>query len=465
MRFKSEKIDVPDNDPFENDVLSRKIHVENLSTLLTNISSPISLSINARWGQGKTTFIEMLDVSLRVRGEQTVHFSAWHSDFSSDPLVVFLGEMNEKLKILTEGDRDKGEAWETAKKAGVHLLKKGLPSLIKVGTAGIVDIDDLAEQEATNLLSSLTKDLIENYEQEKKSIEQFKKSVAKTLTNENDETSKLFVIIDELDRCRPTYAIELLERIKHLFDIPGLVFILAVDREQLAHSIKAVYGSNFESNGYLKRFIDIEYSLPEAELDDFINAQFESYGFDVFFKDRLEFREFQYDSGYLKDAIAMVFKYATYTLREVEQFFAKLNLVVKATPRNVYIYPSLLVFLLFLKDKYPPIYSNYIRDGQTPSEAISLLRGLAPKNIRLDSFEFRLMEGYLIAAKRSRHEQLLIAELDEHKLTLKDNDAPQDERAYAEAVLNVQVELTRMRGIALPDLVERIEMLKNFNFE
>ena len=181
MRFKSNKILVPETDPYENDALSRKAHVENLATLLENISSPISLAINARWGQGKTTFLEMLDASFRLSGEQTVFFSAWHCDFSSDPLLAFIGEMNKKLEELTDGDKTKGQAWKTAKKAGVHLLKKGIPSLVKVGTAGVIDLGGMAEKEASSLVSSLTKDLIDNYEQEKKSIEQFKVSITETL--------------------------------------------------------------------------------------------------------------------------------------------------------------------------------------------------------------------------------------------------------------------------------------------
>ena len=64
----------------------------------------------------------------------------------------------------------------------------------------------------------------------------------------------LFILIDELDRCRPNYAIELLENIKHIFDIPGIVFIVATDSKQLSHSINAVYGSKFASEKYLKRF-------------------------------------------------------------------------------------------------------------------------------------------------------------------------------------------------------------------
>lgn len=64
--------------------------------------------------------------------------------------------------------------------------------------------------------------------------------------------------IDELDRCRPTFAIELLERIKHLFDIQNIVFVLSIDKEQLEASTAAAYGSAINAPEYLRRFIDLE---------------------------------------------------------------------------------------------------------------------------------------------------------------------------------------------------------------
>jgi hypothetical protein len=72
MQFKSNTIEVSKESPYKYDCLSRKEHVDNLSSLLQNISSPIVLSINASWGQGKTTFIRMLNIELINQGHQTV---------------------------------------------------------------------------------------------------------------------------------------------------------------------------------------------------------------------------------------------------------------------------------------------------------------------------------------------------------------------------------------------------------
>ena len=80
----------------------------------------------------------------------------------------------------------------------------------------------------------------------------------------------LFIFIDELDRCRPTYAIEMLETIKHIFDLKGVVFVVATDREQLQHSIRAIYGDGFDSQRYLERFFHRSVTLHRPSTHDFI---------------------------------------------------------------------------------------------------------------------------------------------------------------------------------------------------
>lgn len=75
----------------------------------------------------------------------------------------------------------------------------------------------------------------------------------------------IFILVDELDRCRPDYAIELLEGIKHLFGVKGIYFVVATNIDQLSESVKAVYGTGFDGARYLKRFFDLEYTLPEPD--------------------------------------------------------------------------------------------------------------------------------------------------------------------------------------------------------
>ena len=166
-------------------------------------------------------------------------------------------------------------------KNGSRFLKQVAPALIKglfrtyagvdADSFNLDDFDDFAEKAMEASLS--------DHNKKSEDLDEFKKTIGKWLetsinSNGADKPKKpMFVFIDELDRCRPTYAIELLETVKHLFDIPGLVFVVATNTDQLQHSVKAVYGSGFEAQRYLYRFFNRRFTLKKPDLDLFIYSQ------------------------------------------------------------------------------------------------------------------------------------------------------------------------------------------------
>jgi len=465
MEFKARKVFIDPANPYEHDCLSRSGDVENLSLLLRNMTSPIVMSVNAPWGHGKTTFLEMLCADLKLNNCKSVFFSAWETDFANDPLLAFLGEISQEINALISGDKEKNQAWDSAKKAGTHILKKGIPAIIKLGTAGIIDAEKILEDEAARLSESLSKDLIDEYSKNKGAIFEFKENLRKVLTNKNGESENLYIFVDELDRCRPTYAIELLERIKHLLDIEGLVFILAMDKEQLSHSVKAIYGNEFESKGYLKRFIDIEYALPNSELDAFIDKLYQTFAFDHFFEKRKKYRAFQYDYDRLKNVFKLIAKAKRYSLREIEQLIARINLVIHSTNEKTYIYPALLTFLITAKDSSPELYRDFINPSATPEKAIDYLYTIVPEQERLESFECALIEGFLLAAKNDHYKANLGACLDRHKRNLENEECESKLRNYSDWVICIAEKPVEIgHSVALDSLVSRIELSDKFRF-
>jgi len=465
MEFKARKVHIDHNKPYENDCLSRSGDVENVSLLLRNMTSPIVLSINAPWGHGKTTFLEMLHSDLKLNNCKSVFFSAWETDFASDPLLAFLGEINQEINNLVTGNKEKSHAWENAKKAGTHILKKGIPALVKLGTAGIIDAEKILEDETSKLSESLSKDLIDEYSKNKDAISEFKDSLKKILVSENGASDNLYIFVDELDRCRPTYAIELLERIKHLLDVDGLIFILAMDKEQLSHSVKAIYGDNFESKGYLKRFIDVEYSLPSSELDAFIDKLYRTFGFDQFFERRKKYRAFKYDYDHLKNVFKLIAKAKRYSLREIEQLIARINLVIHSTNEDTYIYPALLAFLIATKDSSQELYLDFINPSSTPEKIIEYLYSIVPEQERLGSFECALIEGFLLAAKSDHYEVSLGDSLERHKRNLKNEECEEKLYNYSDKVVHIaQNPVEAGSSVALGSLVSRIELSEKFKF-
>ena len=116
-----------------------------------------------------------------------------------------------------------------------------------------------------------TKDPISEYEETRVALEDFRSSIGEVATAVSCRTNgkPLVVAIDELDRCRPTYAIELIETAKHIFLVENVVFILAVNSTALAHSVKSLYGAEFDAERYFRRFFDLQFRLPVQDRDSF----------------------------------------------------------------------------------------------------------------------------------------------------------------------------------------------------
>jgi hypothetical protein len=198
-----------------------------------------------------------------------------------------IGELGAGIESLRLGNKE-GEltrkVLEKTKKAGAALLKAALPTAIKIATSGLLDISALKEDLA-KLGEDIAKEQIEKYEAGKKTIRKFREDLGKLVEavagqREPDQRKPVVFVIDELDRCRPSYAVGLLEKVKHLFSVDGLVFVLGIDRHQLAQSVRSLYGSGMDADGYLRRFIDLDYRLPEPDHKKFAEAQFARFGLD-----------------------------------------------------------------------------------------------------------------------------------------------------------------------------------------
>lgn len=242
------------------DKLNRGPIIQNLTEVIEQLELErgVVVGIDASWGKGKTTFINLWEKYLNENKSDiysVIKFNAWDRDDSGNPLLSLIIELEELLI---------GETKEEIYGFVKELAKGFIPNLVERFTCGGIKSDDL--NILINAHETLKYDLIEH---EKTRIElknKLKDSIAKL-----SQEKKIIFFIDELDRCRPLYAIELLETIKHLFNVKNCIFILAWDKVQLSESIKTVYGAGMDSNGYLRRFIDLDYQLPEPSRKDYIN--------------------------------------------------------------------------------------------------------------------------------------------------------------------------------------------------
>lgn len=270
--------------PWSKDQMNRKGVAKFLTKYLDDAEKIKVLNINSAWGSGKTFFLQ--NWMAQEKSERVcVYFNAWETDFTGDAFVSLVAAIKEQLTTLIPLAEEKGAIRNFTKMASKTLLA-ATPALakgvIKKATGLEIDIiQELIDRDGlADAAEKAVEKLIDSNRETLDSISNFKATFHKLIIlasnsiPEHAAPKPTYIFIDELDRCRPTFAIELLERIKHLFDVDDCKFIIATDTPQLSHAIRAVYGSGFGSEKYLKRFFDAEFTLDNSDTDAWVKANF-----------------------------------------------------------------------------------------------------------------------------------------------------------------------------------------------
>lgn len=259
--------------------LNRQEYGEFLANYITGEHEGFVLNLNGSWGTGKTHFLKRLYTHLLTKmGHPTIYIDAWESDFIGNPLAVISSELIDQLSSFSELS---GDDLENVKEKIGKVLKASAigasaflsKQLLGDAAAGLEFTKSLLEQSPEKLMDQVKDESIQQIASVKKARKHLT-SLAKTLRTNSNHSIKLpiIVLVDELDRCRPNYAIEILEVIKHFFDTPNFCFVVASDTEQLCHSIKAVYGNEFESETYLKRFFNRKIKLETPDIASYVQS-------------------------------------------------------------------------------------------------------------------------------------------------------------------------------------------------
>ncbi|AMS27662.1 NTPase [Bacteroidetes bacterium UKL13-3] len=353
MTYKHTEIDIISESPFQNCKLGRQNYANILTSIVESFPEGFVLAINNKWGTGKTTFVKMWEQTLKNSGYKTIYFNAWENDFEDNPLTAFVAE----LQVIDKKGDDK---FNTVVKNAALIAKNVAPGLLKAIVNKYIDSETLTEAISNTSKSVLEifEEDVKEYSKRKESISKFKKSLSEFVANESNEKQLIF-IIDELDRCRPNYAVLLLEQIKHFFSVPNIVFILSIDKEQLGNAIRGVYGSEkIDANEYLRRFIDIEYSIPEPEKGKFFDYLYNYFEFDNFFRapQRNSYHGLQYDMDDFKETSKALI--SSLTLRQQEKVLSHTRMALRAFDYNSYLLPPIFIFLSYIKSIRPDFYTT-----------------------------------------------------------------------------------------------------------
>ncbi len=367
LNLKLPEAEVSSCDPWGDDVLGRAEVAGRLTNIIRDQSAPFTISIHGYWGTGKTFMLKRWQQDLENQDFQAIYFNAWEDDFCDDPLLAIIGQLAEhfqegKFKVFVD---KVGEA-------GVTLLKNNLSGVLNRFTGLTLDTSDSGTPK---------RDLLQEYLDERRTKDKLKEHLSELSSSVRHDTNHpLVFIIDELDRCRPTFAIELLERVKHIFDVPDLVFVFGINRDELCKSLASVYG-DIDVDVYLRRFFDMEFTLPAVDSAEFGRYLMRRFGMGKFFEEftqtanhSVHINEYGGIEGTLPDLWSRV----GLSLRDIDYCVRLIALVGKNLSPRHSLYPLLLGLLIALKLKDQALYRRFTKGECLASGVIDYFENFFP---------------------------------------------------------------------------------------
>lgn len=263
-------LDPDPSNPFAGDLFGRRDLANRLTEHLKRLQEGAVIAIDAPWGEGKSWFGRNWYADLQALGYRAAYIDAFQRDYVEDPFVMINGE----LRALLQQDAEESSRRLFAR-AGVRVAKALVPAATKMllnvvghhllGTQNLSDtateVLETVQEKAANAAERQVETLLSQYEEEKQGVDEFRSALRKFAASAPNKPVVIF--LDELDRCRPDFALRTIERIKHFFDVPGLVFVLLTNRVQLEACLRGLYGEQLDAHTYLQKFIQFSLVLPK----------------------------------------------------------------------------------------------------------------------------------------------------------------------------------------------------------
>lgn len=312
-----------------NNILERNPYIHNFILMLLNIEKGGVIAIDGEWGSGKTYFVhqvkwlfdsanENIDSDIKTVLNSTspkldniighkykvFYYDAWKNDKSNNPFFTLLRSM-----ILTFGGID----YFKKEMGFINSLLKGASHIVK----GVTPIDVESIFKGTKTLCGINDadqfSELEFIEQMDVQVNSFLDYICK------GQYEKLVIFIDELDRCKPSFAVELLEIIKHYFNHDKVIFVLSTNLSEFQHCIKQYYGEGFNGWKYLDRFIDLRLTLPIISAENYYKYLWKKTG-----TDRID------------DISIACAEYFEFNLRDIQRYNQQVNIAFHSYINNIY---------------------------------------------------------------------------------------------------------------------------------
>ena len=399
MRLTPQEPEIGPNDGFTeaNDLFGYADFGTRFANLVGRIDEPLVIVLDGPWGSGKSVFAKQWAGLLRQRGAPVIEFDAFANDFYEDAFVALAAQVYAEAKKTFKESEELPEGFlDKSKKLGKALTPTMLRVLTRAVTAGLLSLEDvqtggdavkagieaLGSEGEKAIEAALTERLTQANE-EQQEMEAFKLTLselaeAMTAANkkeratgeenqkegESDEEERklaerreypLVFIIDELDRCRPPFALSLIERIKHLFSVEAVCFVLVTHLPQLETVLQGAYGAMFDARTYLQKFYQFRATLPlelhEPKLRRGTYAQHLWKSLDISFPDK------RYDQLVMEDFRELA-ETRNLSLREIERVITHIALAAASvTSKHMFVAP-IIVGLCMMRLQQSGLYEK-----------------------------------------------------------------------------------------------------------
>lgn len=357
-RLKPRPLVIADDEGFENtDMFGLSEYGERLADLVCDVEDPLVTILDGPWGSGKTVFTKQWTGLMRNRGARVIYFDAFGNDHYADARIPLTAQILSALKD-EKGAKKKVKKF---KAAALEIVKGILPDaamlLIQASTdsvfggilskgAGLIIKQTIG---ARIKAASKANDIFQNF-----------RTALEEISAIPDKQPLLF-IVDELDRCRPTFAINLIERAKHLFSVPGVQFLLVAHLPQLEDAVRHCYGlrENGRAKIYLEKFYDVKMAIPEDQTNSSADKYFQYL-----------WEELEIDSDIDTDISRFKFgcfdyiaKLKRISFRTTEKILANIALAYSVVPHDTDLHKDFLIEgLCIIRHLDPELYDRICSD-------------------------------------------------------------------------------------------------------
>ena len=341
------------------------------------VEGSLVISLNAPFGSGKTTFLKMWKNEIKNQSPKdsrpiVVDLNAWESDYYGDPLFAIISGIIESIdkegKIPKECERLKNLI-SAAKTVGRTFVTLG--NQLVANTTGINALEAV-ESTKKKQKKDFAPDPFTTYEERKQAMSHLKKCIRDFV---NGHQPFVLFLVDELDRCRPDYAISYLETVKHLFDCQGAVFLIAADRHQLKCSAKSAFGEDLNFDEYYRKFIHREATLP-AMSDQSCRMITKEY-VETYFTNNGE-RSCRINICESTKAIVELIEAFKPTFRQIQEIFRIVGHISEtSTDQNgglFWLTANAIILMSSLKVNEPTMFDRFGTQRCSPNEAHDLLK-------------------------------------------------------------------------------------------